>query len=181
MADSLDFVVYMGGTCGDLITAMIDSTDARLGDQGQVMLSPDRVKLKKPHQFANDSERDHYVQQALLNYRILSSHDIQYHQRKQHQFLAIGVKNYITATWAAQRFKDLHQPHVWEEMMQACGAETVGQYAETMLHYTTLVESLATQMIWLEDILAGEVHKQLQNYFQTVDVEFYQLWLKANT
>jgi hypothetical protein len=181
MVNSLNFVVYMGGTCGDLITAMIDSTDARLGYQGQVLLLPDQVKLKKPHQFISDDERDQYVQAALINYRSLSSHDIEYHQRKHHQFLAIGVKNYITATWAARRFKDLHQPHVWEEMMQVCGAKTVGQYAETMLHYTNLVEPLATHVIWLEDILVGEVHIQLQQYFQTVDVEFYQSWLKANT
>ena len=181
MANSLGFVVYMGGCCGDLITAMIDSTGAQLGDQGQVLLPPTRVKLKKPHQFASDSERDQYVDSALADYRSLSSHDIEYHQRKHHCYLAIGVKNYITATWAAQRFKDLHQPHVWEEMMQACGAKTVGQYAETMLHYTNLVEPLATHIIWLEDILVGEVHIQLQQYFQAVDVEFYQHWLKANT
>ena len=181
MASDLNFVVYMGGTCGDLITSMIDSRDAQLGDQGQVLLPRSRVKLKKPHQFSGDDERDRYVHEALIDYHSISSHDIEYQQRNHHRFLAIGVKNYITATWAAQRFKDLHQPHVWEEMMQACGAETVGQYAETMLHYTSLVEHQATQMIWLEDILAGEVHKQLQKYFETVDVEFYQHWLKANT
>lgn len=181
MVNSLDFVVYMGGCCGDLITAMIDSTDAHLGDQGQVLMPSTRVKLKKPHQFTSDSERDHYVQTALVNYRSLSSHDIEYHQRKHHRFLAIGVKNYITALWAAQRFKDLHQSHVWEEMIQVCGAKTVEQYAESMLHYTNLVEPLATHVIWLEDILAGHAHIHLQQYFQQVDVEFYQHWLKTNT
>jgi hypothetical protein len=45
-------VCYCGGTCGDLISALIDNSDAYLHNN-TVKHASLRERLKKPHQFQN--------------------------------------------------------------------------------------------------------------------------------
>ena len=51
---NLSIVVYMGGTCGDLLTAMLDCTDAEVCNVGKVDLPKQRQQLKKSYIFEND-------------------------------------------------------------------------------------------------------------------------------
>ena len=118
----IEIICYAGGTCGDLIAALIDSKGAYFRNKA-VMFKQERLRFKKPHAFADDEERDQYLAEMTLKYKSIPSHDLQYHLRRKHNFIGITVSDWNTAQWASKRFKELHQSHVWEDMIAASGAD----------------------------------------------------------
>ena len=82
MENSLNIVVYTGGTCGDLLGALIDPSSAKV--TGTTMsLDPHQQKLKKPQNFNTDEEKDTYIQS--VNFNSIVSHDTEYHKRRNDQ------------------------------------------------------------------------------------------------
>lgn len=175
---TMKIICYTGGTCGDVITALFDSVGTSYRGN-TVMISSDRSRFKKPHMFANDEEKDQCLVDMAVKYQSIPSHDLDYHVRKQHEFIGITVQDWDVALWAAQRFKDLHRPHVWEEMTAACGANLIEDYAQIMIDFSNLVVQHTNNIVTLESIRAGTV---LQNsILQNTDKNFYNTWLKLQT
>ena len=174
-------VCYTGGTCGDLITAMIDCRDAKF-DSTSVIHNKQRQQLKKPLTFANDEGKDVYLQQISKQYNSIPSHDLDYHVKRKHQFISITVEDPTVALWAATRFKRLHRPHVWEEMQRACGSDTIEDYAQILIHYSNMVKLYTDRIITLESIRHGnaisELEKLLHNKLTNAGKNVYQTWLR---
>jgi len=169
----------MGGTCGDLICVLFDSIDAEIY-HNRVSLTLERQRLKKPHTFYNDEEKDQYLENISKIYKSIPSHDIEYHIRRQHEFIGIAVDEFKTALWAARRFKKLHKPQVWKEMQSACGAKTVEEYAQMMLDYSYMIKEQTSKIILLEEIISGQAIEKLQSLVnKQLNCDFYQQWLKA--
>jgi hypothetical protein len=173
-------VCYTGGTCGDLVTALIDLTGAQLKGS-TVQHIPERARLKKPHLWSSDDEKDQYL--ASVTYNSISSHDLDYHRSRSHRFITVIIEEFDSAIWAAGRFRDCHRPAVWQEMMEFCGATCVEEYAEIMMHYSRMVVNHTADVLTLEDILQGRVISELQRIIgHTISSDaltFYQHWLKA--
>jgi hypothetical protein len=150
--DNLTIVCYTGGACGDLVTAMIDHRNCQFTPFHTVKHADDRQRLKKPHLFSSDEEKDQYLIDIAQQYNSIPSHDLDYHVRRGHKFISIVVDDNKIAHWAANRFKALHRPHVWEEMSRACGAKTVDDYAQILIHYSNMVRNHTTKTISLESI-----------------------------
>ena len=161
--DNLTIVCYTGGACGDLITSMIDSRDATITLQHTVNQVIDRQQLKKPHLFASDNEKDQYLIDIGQRYNSIPSHDLDYHIRREHKFISVVVNDIDVARWAAKRFKELHRPHVWEEMSKVCGAKTVDEYAQILIHYSNMVRKNTTKTVSLESIIKKTVIEELEN------------------
>ena len=172
----MKIICYTGGTCGDVITALFDSTGTCY--QGNtVMIDADRSRFKKPHEFVNDEEKDQCLVDMAVKYQSIPSHDLDYHVRRQHEFIGITVRDWTVALWAAQRFKDLHRPHVWTEMTAVCGAITVEDYAQLLIDFSNLIVQHTDKIITLESIQTGTA---LQNpILQNADKDFYKTWLEA--
>lgn len=169
----IDIVCYAGGSCGDLITALIDGKGAYFRNKA-VMFQQDRLRFKKPHTFSNDAEKDQYLDEMTNKYRSIPSHDMQYHIKRGHDFIGITVQDLNVAKWAASRFKELHRPHVWAEMTAVCGVSTIEDYAQTMIDFSNLVIQHTNKIITLESIKAGTV---LQNQLlPTGNKNLYQNW-----
>ncbi len=179
---SLKIVCYTGGTCGDLVTALIDPLDATLNSEFcTVIHDTQRAKLKKPHLFDNDQEKIIYLLEISKHYRSVPSHDLNFHVAQQHDFISITVVDRDVAVWAAERFKRCHRPHVWEEMQKVCGAKSIEDYAEILIHYSAMVQKHTAKLIQLEDIVSGKLIKSLEDLLK-VDLpehskNFYQAWL----
>jgi hypothetical protein len=176
----LKIVCYTGGTCGDLITAMIDHRDSTFYFKA-VMHDTQRQRLKKPLSFTNDEEKDVYLQQISGQYNSIPSHDLDYHLKRKHQFISIAVEDPKVALWAANRFKHLHKPHVWQEMQQACGSTTVEDYAEILRHYSDMVRQHTDKIISLESIRQGRAIEELESVL-SIQVDrsgqnLYRNWL----
>jgi hypothetical protein len=165
-SDHLKIVCYTGGTCGDLITAMIDCRDVVLR-QMVVMHDSYRQQLKKPFTFADDSEKDDYLEKISTKYNSIPSHDLDYHVKRNHKFISIVVDEFKVAKWAAKRFKNLHRPHVWEEMQKACGAQTVDDYAQILIDYSNMIKQHTDKLVRLEAIRNGQGIEELDLVLET--------------
>jgi L-rhamnose mutarotase len=175
-------VCYTGGCCGDLISAIIDSRDTTL--VGSTIKHADtRVLLKKPHLLASDSEKDQYIQTISSNYNSIPSHDLEYHKHNKPRFVSVIVHNFDIAYWAADRFKKLHRPHVWNEMQKVCGVNNVREYAEILIHYSNMVVEYADYVVKLEDIVSGDVISKLENYcpINESGKDLYRQWRSRQT
>jgi hypothetical protein len=171
----MNIICYTGGTCGDVITALFDSTSTSYRGS-TVMIDADRSRLKKPHEFVTDESKDQYLAEMAAKYQSIPSHDLAYHARKHHEFIGITVRDQAVALWAAQRFKDLHRPHVWAEMTAACGVDTVEDYAQMMLDFSNLIVQHTNKIVTLESIRAGTA---LQNpILENANKDFYNTWLQ---
>lgn len=174
-----NIVCYTGGTCGDLISALIDPSGAIINPNGSVTHLSERTKLKKPHLFANDCEKDLYVES--VTYQSISSHDTEYHIRKQHRFITISVRDFDTALWASNRFKTMHRDAVWEEMQAKCGAGSIEEYARSMINHTNMVVDTGVSAVNLESILSGDACNELEAIIcrplESAAVDFYKNWL----
>lgn len=175
--DTLKIVCYTGGTCGDLIAALIDPTHVKFENKA-VMHFANRQRLKKPHTFDNNEEKDQYINEISTQYLSIPSHDLDYHIQRAHKFIAITVQDFKIAMWAARRFQALHRPHVWQEMQTKCGAATIEEYAQMMIDYSNMVVHHTTDVIKLEDIHNGQAIQALTNIgINTGHKHLYQNWL----
>lgn len=176
MDDNKIIVCYTGGTCGDLLVALVDSRHARVTDIGTVMHHNERTCLKKPNIFASDLEKDTYIN--TIQYNSFPSHDLDYHIRSNHKFISVVVTDQETAKWAANRFKLLHRPHVWKEMCNFSGVSTVDEYAQMLLDYSSMVITKTDQTLDLKRIINGYALLDLAEYVRSpLDSAFYQTWL----
>jgi autonomous glycyl radical cofactor GrcA len=174
----IEIVCATGGTCGDIITAIMDTTDIEFRDAA-VKIAPERSRLKKPHTFADDSAKQDYIDLMSSMYNSIPSHDVDFHTRYQQPFISVTVEQFDRALWAAERFKRLHRPHVWEEMQQVCGATTVDEYAQVLIDYSKMIRNHTDRLISLERILEGHAVEDLKQLTDLeLNNEFYQQWLK---
>jgi len=174
-------ICYTGGTCGDIVTTVIDGQGTELA-QNRMSVCKQRSKFKKPHLFESDQQKDHYFADMVKQYLCLPSHDIEYHSRRSHDIIGIVVKDKIRAKWAAERFYRMHRSHVWQEMMASCGAQTIDDYAEIMIHFGNLIQKKTQKILRLERILEGHLITDLAEIVGSdiaLDSEIYQQWLTA--
>ena len=177
---TLKIVCYTGGTCGDLISVLIDPADSELSRMrmGKVIHTLYRERLKKPHTFATDEEKDQYINEMAEQYSSIPSHDLDYHILRAHRFISITVQDFEIAMWAAHRFRALHRPHVWQEMQTACGANNIEDYAQMLIDYSNMVVNHTTDIVKLEDIRNGREIQALNKLgINSQHKNLYQIWL----
>jgi len=172
----------MGGMCGDLVAGIIDPTDVVIGPHGQVTLPFVRQQLKKPHTFVTDYDKDNVLNSVPAN--SLSSHDYDYHLKKQHKLLGVGTLDLPAAVWAAERFKLLHRPTVWAEMTAKCGAATIDEYAMMYVHFTRMMANNPNAtIIEIQNIINGQLIDELLKLNFSINPQgykLYQQWLTIN-
>jgi hypothetical protein len=180
MSGMFDIVCYLGGTCGDLVVAMIDTSNAVV-ENGAVKIDMERQRLKKSWQFQSDQDRNLYVESMQCQYRSIPSHDPDYHLRNNQSFIAVVVKEKSTAKWAAQRFKDLHKTHIWQEMQSVNNANSIEKYAQDMLDWSSWIKQHTVQTISVEDIINGRAHDALSSIIaiDAKGINFYSQWLQV--
>lgn len=161
--NKLTIVCYTGGTCGDLISALIDPLAVTFNSTTKTVIHDSyRSKLKKPHLFSTAEEKVKYLNDVCNQYTSIPSHDLNFHVSKKHSFISITVRDFNTAMWAAQRFKQCHRPSVWEEMQKHCGANTIDDYAQMLIDFSSNVRTLTNNILTLEDIKQGTVVSPLE-------------------
>lgn len=169
MDKNLTIVCFVGGTTGDIVTQILDPRELTL----------ERQRLKKSHLFANDLEKDVFLE--TTQYASIPSHDFEYHRARQHKILGVVCRYMTNALWAAKRFKALHRPHVWKEMTEFCGADTVEAYAQMILDFGNMLEGHTTNVLYLDEIIAGRAIDRLTDLgYQTPGKTKYKEWLIDN-
>jgi hypothetical protein len=175
-------VCYMGGTCGDLVSAVIDSTGIAINENGRVILPKDRRRLKRPYDFLNDDEKDHMLN--LITAKSIASHDYIYHLKKKHALLCIGVYDVESAKLAAARFKKLTDKNYWELASKTNNISTVDAWADLYLNYSNkLIKTERIKILDIRDIFNGKLLDKLKE--MTIEVDptadsIYKNWLELN-
>jgi hypothetical protein len=172
-----DIICFMGGACGDIVVASLDPTDTQINGN-RISMPLHRQLLKKPHLYRTSEDKDVYLDFIGRHYRSVPSHNTEYHIEQKHNFYSITVDDMSVAQWAAQRFKDLHQPKVWDEMTRVINCNSVEDYANFLKNYSGVVKGKAN-IIRLEDIIGGN----LANYIE-VDQngkDMYYNWLNTQS
>jgi hypothetical protein len=166
----------MGGTCGDLVTAVIDSTDSKLdGSKIYTMLS--RSKLKSDLFLNSEIEQLNYIKEMESKYLSIPSHKIDLHVKYKHPFITIFTENYDLALWCANRYKNLNRPDVWENMNKFNNL-TVESHAQTTIDSCRYLASHTDKIIALEDMLSGNLLSKLSKYVKTpLNEKLYEEWL----
>jgi hypothetical protein len=179
MENTVNIIVYTGGTCGDLIGALIDPTNAKL-TKTTITLDSMQTRLKKLSNFSNNNEKDIYL--SNVKFKSVTSHDLEYHKLRDHKFISIVVEDFDLALWAATRFKNLHRTQVWKEMSKISGANNTNEYAQIILDYSNMVKSFAYFTINLKEIVEGTVLQQMQQIIEPSkkSEKIYKQWLLAN-
>lgn len=168
MGSSVTIVCFVGGTAGDIITQLLDPG----------ALTTERQRLKKPHLFASDCEKDLFLK--AIGFASIPSHDFEYHYKNNHNVLGIACRSLTDAIWAANRFKKLHSPHVWQEMSISCGANTVEEYAQTIMDFGNMISDYTSNVLYLDDIVNGYAVARLQAMgYQTPGTNKYKEWLST--
>ena len=167
----------MGGTCGDLVTVLLDDKNSQIDcKNGKIILPDERTKLKKHNLFRSDADKDQYLHYIFQRYTSIPSHNLDWHIEKSHKFIGIKTKNPKTALWAAARFKNLHRPNVWAEVQKATGANTVNDYAEMLLDYGNLISDYTDKIIDLDEILNGLVLEKLPSMGYSLSKGYKELF-----
>lgn len=172
----MQIICYTGGTCGDLVAAVIDTTEVVISNS-QMIIPNNRSQLKKPHMFDTDQQKDQYIDNMCMQYKSIPSHDLQYHSQRQHDFIGIVVETKSVAHWAACRFKNLHRPRVWQAVSQLCNIATVDDYAQMLLDFGQLLKTKTKKIIYLEDILDGQLLQNLRLLNVEANDALYRQWL----
>jgi hypothetical protein len=181
--NSLPIIVcYLGGTCGDLISAMIDPQGAYI-ENASVKHLPERMGLKKPHLFSNNADKNLYLTTVADKFLSVPSHDLEYHVKQQHDFISIVTESMDIAKWAADRFRSLHRPQVWIEMQQKCGAIDENSYAQIVIDFSKLVAQHTQKVVLLDSIVKGSavscLEEMLDIKISSAGIEFYAKWLEC--
>lgn len=175
--NNFNIICFNGGVGGALVNAVIDDTDTKIVNS-IIEMKKDRVRLKNFQALKTDQEKLEYLNFAKIKYKSIPSHDLEFHIRYQHDYIAIGTLDHKTAIKASERFKNVHGPHVWEGLQKFCKINTVEDYAMVILTSTELMFKHTPKIILVEDILAGNLLNQLSKYVKTPLNEIvYREWL----
>lgn len=172
-------VSYMGGCCGDLVSALIDPATAKFTGSN-ILLSKQR-EFFKLHPTASLADKNNaYIELSSL-YQSAPSHQLEYHLDHSHQVIGIVVEDKELALWAANRFKTLHLPRVWQKICVGMGISTVEEYAESLIGFSTKVSNCAQKIITLADIVNGKAILALGSHGISCSThQMYSKWLKLN-
>ena len=174
-------VSHIGGTCGDLVTAVIDSTDASIDWTHAVKMPKTRLTLKT--KINTDEDITQYLLEIFDKYKSISSHlpisDILL--KDNIKLITPVIHEKEIALWAANRFVKVNLKKPYNHFMNRL-CKNDEEYADILLEHskfsTEIKPNTNTILINVRDIVEGNLITKLQNYMDTeLDNNFYQQWL----
>jgi hypothetical protein len=173
-------VLYMGGTCGDLLVSVIDNTHSRI-DNTRILATLEKNQFKRVNELGDDANKHAKLLDLGRKFKAVPSHDADYHIKFNHKYIAIEVDSIVDAMWAARRFVNLHLAFDWAIDMQRGGEATIKAYADQIMAYTHIVTPSAFLSVNLRDIRGGKLIDILQPHFRhPLDSGIYTQWLITN-
>jgi hypothetical protein len=168
----IDIVVYVPGSCGEMITAVIDDTGYSYNGLLCNLIEYERSKLKNPEwdKILTDEDRDNVIQELSLKYKSLTSHKFQYHVDRQHDVIFIDASEDNLIEWSNNRLYQLYGNALWINPDKQINLARAHKAHELML-------SSAKRIIKLRDILEGRLIDVLKQYVSTpLNEDLYYRW-----
>jgi hypothetical protein len=179
----MNIILFTPGACGDIVTAVIDSTGAILPKYNPasiidyahevhyVLLDMARQKLKSECDLSKYNEYDLYINEMRdAGYLSLPSHSFKYHLDNKHQFILIDNSEDSVAEWVINRLNLLYG-HLPSRI----------RLTESDIKYEIQRASPHTdKIINLRDIIEGRLITKLKQWIDTpLNDDLYQQWLQV--
>lgn len=168
----MHIILYQGGGCGNMVSAVIDSTGSMFMSTGHLIFDSKRRKLQQAFYETNltDEDRDNVILNSTC--KSLHSHEFDYHIKRKHDFIFIDCDDSKYIDWVCNRFNKIHvviyknQPDMFLKPAY-------------IRHVTEKVTPYANKIIPISDILEGRLIETLSKYVDTpLKVDLYNKWLE---
>ena len=172
----IDIVAYTGGSCGEMVTAVIDPTGYHFNGRYLELLKYDRSKLKnREWDFSlSNIDRDNVINELALKYKSLPSHKIDYHVLRKHDVIFIDSTEPGIDEWVFNRLHDIHGKNEWLNL-----EKDKEVFFNNLQENQQVMLSIAKRVIKLRDILEGKLIDVLKTYVSTpLNESLYYTWLE---
>lgn len=173
----IDIVAYTGGSCGEMVTAVIDPTGYHFNGRYLELLKYDRSKLKnREWDFSlSNIDRDNAINELALKYRSLPSHKLDYHAFRKHDVIFIDATQPGMEEWVFNRINDIHSGKHKQWLNLEKDKES---YINNFYPSQQFLLPIAKRIIKLRDILEGKLIDVLKTYVATpLNEALYYTWL----
>lgn len=172
-------VSYMGGCCGDLVSALIDPTSAKFTG-ANILLSKHREFFKLHPEDSVEVKNAAYAEMSQ-HYLSAPSHQLGYHLDQGHPVMGIAVQDRTLALWAAHRFRSLHLPRVWDKVCTNMNISSEKEYADALISFSDKLLLHNQPSIDLENVVDGTLMVVLRDHgIESPESGIYQEWLRVN-
>jgi len=167
----MHIILYQPGGCGNMVSAVIDSTGSLFLSSGHVVFDSKRRTLQ--HRFYEkhlaDEDRDKIIENA--NFKSVHSHSFDYHIRKKHDFIFIDCDDPKYINWVCHRFNHIHE-------LQDKNNPEVKITPEYIKEITSKTKPHTNKIIPISDIVEGKLLDTLSKYVDTpLNADIYYKWL----
>ena len=166
----MNIIVYPPGSGGNLVSAVIDSKNCYYRN-GHFETYRRRLRVKSDMESMSDEDKDNYITKMGNLFLSVPSHVIDYHIKRNHDFILIAPVTDIEINWCINRFSKIH-PDV-KQLVQ--GTES------SFKEFVTNGKKHTDKVITVEEIYTGKLIERLKEYVSTpLDTHLYDTWLEAD-
>jgi hypothetical protein len=167
----MHIILYQGGGCGNMVSAVIDSTGSLLLPTGHIVFDSKRRTLQQNF-YVNqltDEDRDRIILND--NFKSIHSHSFDYHIKRKHDFIFIDCDDPKYINWVCTRFNYIHE-------IQNKNKPEIKITPEYIKEITAKVTPHTNKIIPIRDILESRLIETLSKYVDTpLNVDIYNKWL----
>jgi len=172
----MDIVLYNHVSAGDMVSAVIDSTDYVFINTR--FFPPVQRSLLKYFKLTYE-QQDDYIKEMATMYKSCASHSVDYHILRQHDCIFVDIAEDAMIKWCMDRFQRLHG----EKAVLVHGEPNFvppSKLEERLWYSGNLGLKHFNRTIKLRDILEGNMIPKLQQYVHTeLDEKLYLTWLES--
>lgn len=168
----MHIILYQGGGCGNMVSAVIDATGSLFMSTGHVIFDSNRRTLQQTfyEDHIEDIDRDKILETSTC--KSIHSHSFDYHIRRKHDFIFIDCDDPKYIQWVCDRFNKIHEVLHKNTPELNLTPSYIKSISAKVLPHTTKVIPIA-------DILEGRLLDTLSKYVDTpLNSEIYYKWLE---
>jgi hypothetical protein len=167
----MHIILYQGGGCGNMVSAVIDSTGSLFLSTGHIVFDSKRRTLQQSF-YVNqltDEDRDRIIENST--FKSIHSHLFDYHITRKHDFIFINCDDSKYINWVCDRFNHIHEVRNKNQSDAKITPEYIKEVTAKVIPHTN-------KIIPISDILEGRLIDTLSKYVDTtLDVDLYNKWL----
>jgi hypothetical protein len=168
----MHIILYQPGGCGNMVSAVIDSTGSLLMSTGHMTFDSTRRNLQHNfyEKYLTDEGRDKIIENGT--FKSIHSHSYDYHIKRKHDFIFIDCDDPKYIDWICDRFNTIHTVMYKNQPEK----KLTPQYTKEI---TAKVAPHTNKIIPISDIIEGRLIETLRKYVDTpLNVDIYHRWLE---
>jgi len=167
----MHIILYQAGGCGNMVSAVIDSSGSIFLSSGHMVFNSNRRPLQHSfyENYMTDEDRDSVL--SNTTFKSLHSHSFDYHIKRKHDFIFIDCDDPKYINWVCDRFNTIHTVIHKNQPEKKITPQYIKEITAKVIPHTNKIIPIA-------DILEGRLIETLSKYVDTpLNVDIYHKWL----